>query len=302
MRRRLPSLKAIRAFEAVGRHSSCSQAAEELSVSQSAVSHQIRLLEQELGLKLFDRKNRRLILTPSGRDLQAVATVCFDRLEEVAREIRVKEDRHSVNVSLSYPIGVAWLSRHIGAFGRSHPEVHVNLNFSWSLVDLEQDGYEFAIRWGRGPWPGLDATPMLPGQMVPLCAPSYLPSDDPLEDQGDVLRESLLHLEGYRDWARWLETAGLEPAWAQHGALLGDAMNLIRAATQGDGVILMWLPLAVNELESGSLIIPSRIAIDLDCSYWLVRASQRELGPLAQTLSDYLQDAAAKDCAVLESC
>ena len=164
-----------------------------------------------------------MILTAPGRDLLAVTRSCFDQLEEIAVELNARKSRQVVNISLSYPIGVAWLSRHIGAFGRLHPNVEVNLSYSWSLVDLEKEEFDFAIRWGRGKWPAVEAEPLLPGHMVPMCAPGYLPSDDPLEFQSAVLRESLLHLESYHNWAEWLQGAGLDTAWAQRGALLGDA-------------------------------------------------------------------------------
>lgn len=288
---RLPALAALRSFEAAARHLNFTRAAEELNVSQSAVSHQIRALERDLGCALFERRPRDLRLTRPGRTLQSVVGASFSQLQEVVGQIR-RGDAGSIAISLSYPIGATWLARHLAGFARRHPKLEIRLQDSWRLVDLKREGIDLAIRWGRGPWPGVDATYLLPADLVVLAAPGF--------DAGDPATAPLLHLEGTEPWRRWFRAAGLDPAAAARGPILGDPLSLTRAAEAGDGLILNRLPLVLEALQEGRLVMPFATACETDQAYWLVQPAGVRPAPLCQALIDHLLAAAAADRAAID--
>src|SRR5438876_12022549 len=189
MLRRLPPLNALKAFEAAARHESFTRAAEELCVTQGAVSHQVKALEAELGIKLFNRERQRLVITGAGRDYLAVVRDAFDRIA----------------------VGTERLHR-LGRFAEAHPEIDLRVSATMHHVDFAREDVDLAVRHGDGNWPGLDVVRLSSEQLFAVCSPKLLASRNRLTKPADVLRFPLIHLDDRKDWAKWLEAAGVDGA------------------------------------------------------------------------------------------
>ena len=290
MTRRLASLNGLRAFEASARHLSFTKAAEELGISQSAVSHQIKLLEAELAIGLFRRLTRRLELTREGHELFATVAPAFESIAARLSALRQGAARDSISLSLTFPIGAKWLAKRLREFLQDRADVDVRLHYSQDLVDFQREQCDLAIRWGDGDWPGLEVDRLLPAALLP-AAKARLESPD-------FTRIPLLHEDSTEDWARWFAAAGLNPAAARRGTIIGDPLTLMEAAA--DGAILCRVALAIEELAEGRLVPLSDLAIDRDLAYWLVYPPHALARPIVATLRDHLCAAAAKDRALLD--
>src|ERR1700750_3504265 len=180
MNARLPSLNGLRAFEAAARHLSFTQAASELNVTQTAISHQIRRLEEELGIRLFIRKNRALALTPQARDALRGFRAAFNDLRLATDRLLRKDDDKVLTVSTLASLAAKWLLPRLTDFQESHPGIDVRITTSTSLVDFQRDNVDAAIRYGRGQWPGVRAEWLRRGELFPVCSSSLLRSDKSL--------------------------------------------------------------------------------------------------------------------------
>lgn len=254
--RKLPPLAALRAFEAAGRNQSFKRAANELGVTPAAISHQIKLLEDTLSLSLFKRGIRRVDLTPEGRRLFPVLRDGFDRLDEVLAELR-RPGRRILTLSATPLFTARWLVPRVDGFRKNNPGVDLRLHATVEPVDLAGGEADAAVRYGRGPFPGLTSKPLVAQLFVPMCSPS-LGLNDP-EQLSDV---PLLHSEWYRQgpdtpsWARWGEISGVEGVDWTKGMTFTDENHTIQAAIAGHGIALLSPLLLSAELEIGTLIQP----------------------------------------------
>lgn len=254
--RKLPPLAALRAFEAAGRNQSFKRAAIELGVTPTAISHQIRLLEDTLGLRLFKRGVRRIDLTPDGRRLFPVLRESFDRMDEVLMELR--QPRRRVLTLSATPLFTArWLVPRVDAFRETNPGVDLRLHATVEAVDLLGGEADAAIRYGQGPFPGLATKPLVAQQFVPMCSPALRLS------RPEQLRQlPLLHSEWYREdsrtptWERWGALSGISGVDWTKGVTFTDESHVIQAAIAGHGVALLSPLLLSVELEIGSLVQP----------------------------------------------
>ena len=174
MRRSLPPLNALRSFDAAARHQSFTRAAEELCVTQGAVSHQIKALESELGVQLFKRRRNGLIITDAGRDYLAVVHDVFDRLELGTDRLLQRQRSGTIIVSTSPDFAAKWLVARLGRFAEAHPEIELRLSATMHHVDFAQEEVDLAIRHGNGNWPGLDAVNLTAEELFPVCSPSLM--------------------------------------------------------------------------------------------------------------------------------
>lgn len=259
--RKLPPLAALRAFEAAARHQSFKQAANELAVTPTAISHQVKLLEATLRMRLFRRGVRRVDLTPEGQRLFPVLRDGFDRIDQVLAELRLP--RREILTLSSTPLFTArWLVPRVDSFRELNPGVDLRLHATVETVDLLGGEADAAIRYGRGPFPGLIAKTLAAQYFVPMCSPSLGPV------RPDQLgRLPLLHSEWYRQgpetptWARWGEVSGVpEVDWTK-GVTFTDESHTIQAAIAGHGIALLSPLLLAPELEIGSLVQPFGPAI-----------------------------------------
>src|SRR6516164_5360590 len=174
MRRSLPPLNALRSFDAAARHQSFTRAAEELCVTQGAVSHQVKALEAELGVKLFNRERTGLVITSAGRDYLAVVRDAFDRIALGTEQLTERQRSGPLAVSTSPDFAAKWLVHRLGRFAAAHPEIELNVSATMHHVDFASEEVDLAIRHGAGNWPGLDAVNLCPEELFPVCSPALL--------------------------------------------------------------------------------------------------------------------------------
>ena len=238
---RLPSLNGLRAFEAAARHLSFTVAASELNVTQTAISHQIRRLEEELGIRLFVRKNRALALTPEARDYLPGIRAAFDDLRLATERLLRKENDRVLTVSTLASLAAKWLLPRLTAFQEAHPGIDVRITTSTSLVDFQRDDVDAAIRYGRGQWPGLRADWLMADQLFPVCSPALLTGSRPLRRPDDLANHVLLTTSAGAsdDWRLWLTAAGLPTDISTQPGLTFDlTLMTVQAAIDGIGVAI----------------------------------------------------------------
>src|SRR5436853_3022667 len=220
MLRRLPALNALKAFEAAARHESFTRAAEELCVTQGAVSHQVKALEAELGIKLFNRERQRLIITEAGRDYLAVLRDAFDRIAVGTDRLIQRQTSGVLTVSTSPDFAAKWLVNRLGRFAEAHPSIDLRISATLHHVDFAREDVDLAVRHGDGSWPGLDVARLSTDQLFPVCSPKLVGGRRGIAKPADLLKFPILHLDNRQDWARWLEAAGVPDAELSRGPVL----------------------------------------------------------------------------------
>ena len=270
MARRLPPLNALRAFEAAARHLSFTQAAEELHVTQAAVSHQVKGLEDYLGIKLFRRFNRALLLTDEGQAYLPSLTKALDLIDHTTRRLVKKDPSGPLTVSVLPSFAARWLVPRLGRFQRAHPEVDLRIDPAAHMVDFDRGDVDIGIRYGRGDYPKLRADRLMEEDIFPVCNPALLKGEHPLEDPEDLSHHTLLHDDGHGDWRTWLLAASVERVDPTRGMVFSDSSMLIEAAKQGQGVALARSVLAADELEAGTLVRPFGEGVPSEYAYYIV--------------------------------
>jgi LysR family glycine cleavage system transcriptional activator len=212
----LPSLNGLRAFDAAARHLSFTRAAAELNVTQTAISHQIRRLEAQLGIRLFVRRNRTLLLTREAQVYLPAVRGAFEDLRRATARLRNAESDGLLTVSTTASLAAKWLVTRVAAFQEAHPTIEVRLTTSTHLVDFRREEVDMAVRYGRGSWSGLRAHWLMAEDIFPVCSPTLLRAAKPLRRPEDLEHHTLLHASVSReDWQLWLTAAGLPIALAQ---------------------------------------------------------------------------------------
>ncbi|MBR0983726.1 transcriptional regulator GcvA [Bradyrhizobium liaoningense] len=282
MTARLPSLNGLRAFEAAARHLSFTLAASELNVTQTAISHQIRRLEEELGIRLFIRQNRALALTPEARDYLPGVRAAFNDLRLATDRLLRKDDDKVLTVSTLASLAAKWLLPRLTDFQEQHPGIDVRITTSTSLVDFQRDNVDAAIRYGRGQWPGLRADWLMADELFPVCSPSLLRGDKPLRRPEDLGNHPLLHTSNANsdDWRLWLTAAGLPADIARHPGITFDMIFMtIQAAIDGIGVAMGRTSYVQDDIAKGRLVVPFKIALPADAGFYLVAPEGRREAP-----------------------
>jgi LysR family glycine cleavage system transcriptional activator len=253
----LPSLNALLAFDAAARHESFTRAARELGVTQTAVSHQIKALESELGVPLFRRSPKRLSLTEEGLAWSAELRVIFQRLRDanVRLRIRARSERPVVAVTTIPSFGARWLVPRLGKFMTQHADIDVRISASEQLVDFGLEPFDLGIRYGNGRYPGLLTEKLADDAWVVVCSPT-LPGRSRLKSPADLARVPLLCDDHPNAWDAWFTaTSRKAPAFTARSEYTDSSM-LVEAALRGQGVALARWSLACDELESGRLELP----------------------------------------------
>ena len=295
MLRRLPPLNALRAFEAAARHESFTRAAEELCVTQGAVSHQVKALEAELGVKLFNRERQRLIITEAGREYLVVLRDALDRISLGTERLLQRQSSGVLTVSTSPDFAAKWLVNRLGRFAEEHPSIDLRVSATLQHVDFAREDVDLAVRHGDGSWPGLDVVRLSSEQLFAVCIPKLLAGRNRLAKPSDVLRFPLLHVDDRKDWARWLEAAGVHGAELSHGPVLNRASMVIDAAIDGQGVALARTTLAATDLINGRLVRPFTDELRLSKTYWIICPKATTALPKIVTFRNWLLAEAAND-------
>ncbi|RKF38302.1 transcriptional regulator GcvA [Paraburkholderia fungorum] len=267
--RRLPPLGALRAFEAAAKHLSFTRAAAELCVTQAAISHQIRQLEEWLGVRLFERRGHALKLTAKGEAYLPELTGALDRI--AAATVRLMEpDERPLRITVLPSFASRWLVPRLEAFRALHPEIDVRLDSSADVWPFATERFDLGIRSGLGKWTGLKADLIARETLSPVCSPKLADGPPAIRIPDDLRHVRLLHDTPRQGWQRWCDEAGVEGLDMETGASFNDASLALQAAVDGQGVALGRLMLAQDELHSGRLVQPFDIVLPNDYSYWLV--------------------------------
>lgn len=286
--RRLPPLTQLRAFEAVARHESLTRAAEELNVAHPALSRQIRDLEGWLGCPLFTRHNRGLTLTEAGRAYRDGVVSAFDMLESSTAAMRAAPPvagRARLILSVEPSFAQRWLIPRLGDFRARHPEVEVVVDATRVAADFRKGGADLGIRYGSGPWPGLEARLLSVVVNFPVCAPSLaaaLPADPARLLAGDLLLEEI-----DMPWHAWFRAAGVAVTAPLRGTRFFDAGNAIDAAAAGQGLALGDTILAADDVAAGRLARPYPQTAIYD-AYHLVAPAPHFRRPAVKAFTDWV--------------
>jgi LysR family glycine cleavage system transcriptional activator len=282
----------LRAFEAAAAHRSFQRAALELSVTPSAISHQVRALEDTLGQPLFRRLARQLALTPAGQWLFDDLRTGFDVLEAGIDKLRRPPASQTVTLTTNTAFAARWVLPRMAAFRKACPDVELRLHASDTIVDLARGDADIAVRSGSGRWPGLVSRELMPERYAPVCSPML-----GLRRVGDLPKHQLIHCDWQPRalapavWPRWFREAGIAPPRGRSARAAGlsfsDETHAIVAALAGHGVGLLSLTLAAEELRSGALVQPFGPVLDTG-SYFLAVASGREPEPAVRAVWEWI--------------
>jgi LysR family transcriptional regulator, glycine cleavage system transcriptional activator len=294
MLRRLPPLNAIKAFEAAARSESFTRAAEELNVTQGAVSHQVKALEATLGVKLFNRERQRLVLTEAGREYLAVVRDALDRIAVGTERLVQRQTSGVLTVSTSPDFAAKWLVHRLGRFAEAHSDIDLRVSATMHHVDFAREEVDLAVRHGDGNWAGLDVVRLCVEQLFPVCSPKLVAGRNRITKASDVLKFPLLRLDDSRNWARWFDAAGVTGPVA-HGPVLNRASMLIDAAVDGQGVALARTALAARDLITGRLVRPFDVSLRMSKTYWIVCPKATSGLPKIATFRAWLLAEAADD-------
>ena len=301
MPRRMPTLNALKAFEAAARHESFTRAAEELFVTQGAVSHRVKALEAELGLKLFNRERQGLVITEAGRDYLIVVRDAFDRIAQGTERLLQRQSGGALAVSVSPNFAAKWLVHRLGRFAEVHPEIDLRVSAQPHHVDFAREDIDLAIRHGEGNAPGLHITRLCVEELFPVCSPKLFAGRNPLRQPSDLGRFTLIHVsdrQGWSNrqgWSQWLEFAGVSGVDNSRGLVVDQASIAIDAAVDGQGVVLTRTALAAWDLLGGRLVRPFDIAMPASYGYWIVCAKATAKLPKIVAFSEWLLAEAAED-------
>jgi LysR family transcriptional regulator, glycine cleavage system transcriptional activator len=268
----LPSLTGLRAFEAAARHMSFTRAAAELNVTQTAISHQIRRLEDQIGIELFIRRNRTLALTRAAQDYLPSIRSAFDDLRQATDRLRRTNQERMLTVSTTASLATKWLVSRVAAFQDANPGLEVRITTSAHLVDFRRDEVDMAVRYGRGQWPGLRADWLMAEHIFPVCSPTLLDDARPLRRPEDLAHHTLLHtMVSREDWQLWLTAAGLPLSIAtRRGLTFDQGFMAIQAAMEGLGVALGRTRLVEADIAAGRLVAPFDMVLPQDAGYYFV--------------------------------
>lgn len=291
MARDVPPLNVLAAFEAAARHQSFVRAAEELHVTDSAISHRIRLLEERVGDKLFIRTGNGLVLTGKGTCYLAAVQDALATLENAAATLG-GGSRHVLRISIGPALARNWLVARLGEFYRLHQGIDLEISATKlsgnKTAVLKSGEADVAIRYGRASdWSGYEAVELLAGNLFPVCSPGYRKSAGGLSKPKDLLKAALLRLPG-QPWKPWFCAAGLDSLEPVTGPLYSDADLLLDAAVSGQGVALARSMLVGEHLSSGRLVMPFDISIPAPSSYFAVYRKESNGRAEVTALLDWL--------------
>ena len=286
----LPSLNGLRAFEAAARLLSFTLAAAELNVTQTAISHQIRRLEEQLGIKLFLRQTRSLALTQEAQDYLPAVRSAFEDLRKATARLRRAEHEGRLTVSTTASLATKWLVSRVAAFQDAHPGIEVRITTSTHLVDFRREDVDVAVRYGHGMWPGLRAHWLMAERIFPVCSPALMNGAQPLLHPEVLAHHTLLHTTVYRDdWRLWLTAAGLPHSIAARRGLTFDlGFMAIQAAIEGLGVALGRGHMVEADIAAGRLIAPFDTELPQDAGYYVVSPEATADAPKVARFRDWL--------------
>jgi len=291
MKRQLPPLPALRAFEAAARRCSFKDAAEELAVTPTAISYQIKRLEQEMGAALFERRVRQVSLTPAGAALHRAATHALDQIE--SEWTRLRHGRSTVVLLIGPMAAGRWLVPRMTELWKEHPEIDLRLHHSARTYNLEAAEADLAIAYGDGNWPHYVVEPLISVNATPVMAPSLAEGLAAVTHPDDLLRFPLVHERDRQDWDRWIETHCSPGSRAPNNVVIEDANVALHAAINGQGVALGIIQFIHDDLAAGRLVRPIDTTMRTQRAYYLLTRPNQPMTPAVRNVYDWLKRQAA---------
>jgi LysR family transcriptional regulator, glycine cleavage system transcriptional activator len=267
MLEQFPGLRSLRAFNAAARHLSFTKAADEMGVTPAAISHQIKELEDQIGVALFTRTSRSMTLTREGEILSAAAAESLDTLSRAVKRIKRLENRKVLKVSASPSIAAKWLVPRLDRFLDQSPGAEVRVDVTTTALDFERDDVDIAIRFGQGRYPGLKSDLLFTDKIFPVCSPRIITKEKPLAQPKDLLRHTLIHLEYeaqgvvWPNWKMWMLAAGITDFDDKRGMHFGQTSLTVQAAIDGHGVALGDSNLVADDIAEGRLVKPFELSL-----------------------------------------
>lgn len=284
---RLPPLSTLRVFEAAARHLSFKEAADELLLTPSAVSRSIQALEEWLGVPLFTRGNRTVALTDAGATYVPQVRAALDLLVQATENVPGRGARGTLSISAAPTFGLRWLMPRLGRFKAAHPGITITLDTTHRQVEFPRDRIDLAIRMGSGPWPDLEALPLVTETLVPVCTPALA---ERIGCASDLLKHPLLHVSTVsQDWRHWATSRGIEGLDIAGGLHFDTVQYALNAAIQGLGVALGRHPVVDLDLDSGALVEVLGPPVVAGTGYWLVCAQQSLARPEVRAFREWIR-------------
>jgi len=284
----LPPLRSLQVFEVAARCQSFTAAAEELFITQSAVSRQVQELEQRLNLRLFVRSGPHLKVTATGKVLAERIGQAMESLREAVQMARPMHGNRYINLSMMPSLATKWFAPRLGQFIESHPDVDLRIAATQELVvDFDAEEIDAAIRYGTGKWTNLDSQLLAEETMTPVCSPAYAKQLG-INEPADLLNATLLPTATKENWDTWFYAAGIEQDIKPRGPYIGDAAAMLQAVIDEQGVALGRSVLMADDLRSGRIIAPFQLHLKSSYSYWFVTPKHREASPSLIAVRDWL--------------
>ncbi|WP_417519185.1 transcriptional regulator GcvA [Marinobacter sp.] len=276
--RRLPPLNALRVFEASARKGSFAAAGDELSVTASAVSHQIKTLEEYLGVRLFSRSKRKVELTPSGEQYLMSVKHALDEIEMATHRLADNQESNVVRISVAPNFLTRWLMPRMSRFREIYPDIELQISASLGLLDFNQSNTDMAVYYGNGEWDDIEVYFLQKVRLVPVCSPKLLEGNYPLRVPNDLRHHTLIYVGTRKwEWENWLQLAGAEFIAPKDSLQLSSSQLTTAAAQENLGVALADPTLTSREISSGNLVVPFDIPLDTRKAFYLVYQKHRPL-------------------------
>lgn len=298
--RRLPPLNALRVFDAAARHGSFNRASEELCVTPSAVSHQLKSLEEFLGVELFKREKRTISLTPAGERYLPSVQMALNEIELATRKLITSPNSNVVNVSVAPAFLTRWLVPRITQFQEKHPEIELRLESSIDYIDFENSDTDMAVYYGKGHWSGIESHLMRNIYLTPVVSPKLLEEKGGLKRAADLAKFTLINVTGRNhEWSKILQKLGVSITSVEHTISFSSTSLAVSAAAEGIGVALADMALLQRELDSGRLVAPLDVCLDSHNAFYLVYKENRSLTPAMEAFRDWILTEMKEDQRIL---
>ncbi|KJZ14151.1 LysR family transcriptional regulator [Marinomonas sp. SBI22] len=295
MNRKLPSLKSLRVFESVARNKSFRKAADELCVTHSAVSHQIKQLEQELDVFLFQRNGRTISLTKQGEFLYPVINDSFDNIAEAVASLKSANKTKTLTIQTYVTFGTVWLIPKLNDFQAKYPDIRVRISISFVDVDFDKDDVDVGIIMGDKSWSHLDYTYLFDMEIFPVCSPKLV-AEGKLKKPEDLAKLDLITVElAPDDWPTWLDKAGVDPHIIDSGPVVDNYLQALEMIYEGKSVVMARESFAKRDLETGRIIRPFDFSVMEVGSWYSVHPKQQNPKPEIQLFNDWLAQKIRED-------
>lgn len=289
----IPLMNALKTFVVAGKCLNFTKAADELLVSPSAVSHQIKILEEYLGVRLFSRNSRRMFLTDEGKQLYISLDEPFKAIASAVKEVTSSKSQQNLHIALRPFFSVSWLAPRLKRFWGSNPDIQVDLIHRNSVPDFVDEKVDAAILWGKGDWEGVEAELLIPGELTPICSPGLVEELGYPHSVDDLKRYTLIHDTDYQPWSEWLGLAQATEVDPTQGLIFDDTNVRVQSILNDQGVMLGCPTLLQQELEEGSLVRLFDLVLP-DYAYYAVYPAAMAPGHKTRLFLEWLSSEAAE--------